>query len=71
MDNPYVLLETSLGEMLIELYPERAPKTVANFLQYVDDEHYDDTLFHRVVRGFVIQGGGYDSELVKKPGEIS
>ena len=67
MDNPYVLLETTLGEILIELYPERAPKTVANFLAYVDDEHYDDTLFHRVVRGFVIQGGGYDSELVKKP----
>ncbi|MFT7625093.1 MAG: cyclophilin family peptidyl-prolyl cis-trans isomerase [Myxococcota bacterium] len=67
MDDVYVLLETSLGDILIELLPDKAPKSVANFLQYVDDEHYDNTLFHRVVRGFVIQGGGYDDELNKKP----
>ncbi len=67
MDNPHVLLETSLGEILLELYPEKAPRSVANFLQYVDDGHYDKTLFHRVVRGFVIQGGGYDLHYQKKP----
>lgn len=67
MDNPYVLLETSLGDILLELFPDKAPATVANFLQYVDEGHYDNTLFHRVVRGFVIQGGGYDRELKRKP----
>ena len=67
MDNPLVLMETSLGDVLIELFPDKAPKSVANFLQYVDDEHFDQTIFHRVVRNFVIQGGGYDSLLEKKP----
>lgn len=67
MDTPYVLIETSLGDILLELEPERAPKTVANFLAYVDAGHYDGTIFHRVVRGFVIQGGGYGRDLVKKP----
>ncbi len=67
MENPYVLLETSLGDILVELLPESAPATVANFLRYVDDGHYDNTLFHRVVRGFVSQGGGYDRDMRKKP----
>lgn len=67
MDNPFVLLETDLGDMLIELFPDKAPKTVENFLRYVGDGHYDGTIFHRVVRGFVIQGGGYDSDLRKRP----
>lgn len=67
MDTPHVLLETSLGDILIELFPEAAPKSVANFLRYVDEEHYDFTLFHRVVRGFIIQAGGYDRYLNRKP----
>jgi cyclophilin family peptidyl-prolyl cis-trans isomerase len=67
MDNPHVHLETSLGDILIECFPEDAPKSVANFLRYVDEEHYDLTLFHRIVRGFVIQGGGYDRYLNRKP----
>lgn len=71
MENPYVLIETSLGDLLIELYPDKAPRTVANFLQYVDAGHYDGTIFHRVVRGFVTQGGGYDRGLIKKPTQPS
>lgn len=67
MSNPHVLLETNLGEILIELFPAKAPQTVANFLGYVDQGHYDGTIFHRVVRGFIIQGGGYDRGLNKKP----
>lgn len=67
MDTPFVLIETNAGDLLIELFPDKAPQTVANFLQYVDAGHYDGTLFHRVVRGFVIQGGGYDRGLNKKP----
>jgi len=67
MENPFVLIETNLGDLLIELYPDKAPRTVANFLQYVDAGHYDGTIFHRVVRGFVSQGGGYDRERSKKP----
>ena len=53
-----VIITTNLGEMTIELYPEQAPITVENFLAYVDDGFYDGTLFHRIVPGFVIQGGG-------------
>lgn len=67
MENPYVILETSEGEILIELFVEKAPVSVENFLKYVDTGHYDETLFHRVVRGFVIQGGGYGRDLEKKP----
>ncbi len=66
MENPFVLLETNLGDLLIELYPDKAPQSVANFLHYVDSGHYDGTIFHRVVRGFVIQGGGYDRGLNKR-----
>ena len=65
--NPVVVLETSKGTIEIELYPEAAPKTVENFLKYVDDGFYADTIFHRVIRGFVIQGGGLTPELREKP----
>lgn len=61
-----VRLDTSLGPIVIALEPQRAPKTVANFLQYVDDGFYDGTLFHRVIDGFVVQGGGLASGLRPK-----
>ncbi|MCP4049289.1 MAG: peptidyl-prolyl cis-trans isomerase [bacterium] len=57
--NPIVRIETSKGDVIIELYPEQAPATVKNFLRYVDDEFYDGTLFHRVIKDFMIQGGGF------------
>jgi cyclophilin family peptidyl-prolyl cis-trans isomerase len=60
---PVVRLETTLGNIDIELYPDRAPETVANFLDLVDNGFYDGLIFHRVVAGFVIQGGGYDHKL--------
>ncbi|MBF0226875.1 MAG: peptidyl-prolyl cis-trans isomerase [Desulfobacterales bacterium] len=62
-----VKLETSMGEIVIELYEDKAPKTVANFLSYVKDGHYDGTIFHRVINGFMIQGGGLTSDLLPKP----
>jgi peptidyl-prolyl cis-trans isomerase A (cyclophilin A) len=65
--NPQVLVKTSAGEVVIELYPEKAPKTVANFLQYVDDKHYDGTIFHRVIANFMIQGGGFTRDMKQKP----
>ena len=55
-----VLMQTSLGDITLELDPGKAPKTVANFVQYVKDKHYDGTVFHRVIPAFMIQGGGYD-----------
>lgn len=61
--NPQVLVDTSMGEFVIELYPEKAPVTVANFLQYVDDGFYAGTIFHRVIGSFMIQGGGFGSDL--------
>jgi cyclophilin family peptidyl-prolyl cis-trans isomerase len=65
--NPVVVLETSKGTIEIELYAEAVPKTVENFLKYVDADFYADTVFHRVIRGFVIQGGGFTPELDAKP----
>jgi cyclophilin family peptidyl-prolyl cis-trans isomerase len=59
-------METSMGKFTIELWPDEAPITVANFLKYVDEGFYDGTIFHRVIRRFVIQGGGYDRNMVKK-----
>ncbi len=56
---PVVLMETSLGNIFLKLYPNKAPKTCANFLLYVHDKYYDNTLFHRVIDGFLIQGGGF------------
>jgi len=65
-DRPRVVMQTSMGEMVIELYPQKAPKTVANFLRYVDEGFYDGTIFHRVIDNFMIQGGGFTPELEKK-----
>jgi peptidyl-prolyl cis-trans isomerase A (cyclophilin A)/peptidyl-prolyl cis-trans isomerase B (cyclophilin B) len=59
--DPQVDVRTSLGTIRLELYPAKAPKTVENFLQYVKDGHYNGTVFHRVISGFMIQGGGYES----------
>ena len=62
-----VSMSTSLGEIVIELDDERAPQSVNNFLQYVDDGFYADTLFHRVIEGFMIQGGGFTADYQRKP----
>lgn len=66
-DNPMVLLETTSGDILVELFADKAPKTVANFLQYVDDGFYANTIFHRVIPGFMIQGGGLGARMDEKP----
>ncbi len=62
-----VRLNTNMGPIVIELNAAKAPQTVENFLQYVKDKHYDGTVFHRVINGFMIQGGGFTPELVQKP----
>ncbi|MFW6357235.1 MAG: peptidylprolyl isomerase [bacterium] len=62
-----VKLETTMGEIVLELYPEKAPKTVENFLQYVRDGFYDGTIFHRVIGNFMIQGGGFEADMTQKP----
>jgi len=64
---PMVTLRTSMGDITLELDPEKAPLTVANFLQYVDDGHYNGTIFHRVIDGFMIQGGGFTTDFAQKP----
>ena len=64
--NPKVAIETNKGTIVVELYEKEAPKTVANFLSYVDNGFYKDTIFHRVIEGFVIQAGGFTKELAKK-----
>ena len=63
---PQVKFVTSMGDFVMELYPDKAPKTVANFLQYVKDHHYDGTVFHRVINNFMVQGGGYTKNLSEK-----
>ena len=65
-DPPRVKLATTAGDIVIELYPDKAPKTVENFLQYVREKHYDGTVFHRVIDNFMVQAGGYDANLVEK-----
>jgi peptidyl-prolyl cis-trans isomerase A (cyclophilin A)/peptidyl-prolyl cis-trans isomerase B (cyclophilin B) len=65
--NPQVELDTSAGTIKLELFPEAAPKTVENFLKYVNAGHYNGTQFHRVIKGFMIQGGGYDNEFRERP----
>jgi cyclophilin family peptidyl-prolyl cis-trans isomerase len=65
--DPQVDVKTSMGTIRIELYPAKAPKTVENFLQYVRDGHYNGTIFHRVIPGFMIQGGGMTSSMSQKP----
>ena len=64
---PKVRFVTSEGEFVVEVYPDKAPKTVANFLQYVKDKHYDGTIFHRVINNFMVQGGGFDATYAQKP----
>jgi len=66
--NPQVILDTSYGKIIVELYADKAPITVKNFLQYVDDKHYDGTIFHRVIADFMIQGGGMEAGLKEKKG---
>jgi peptidyl-prolyl cis-trans isomerase A (cyclophilin A) len=63
---PKVKFATTAGDFVIEVYPDKAPKTVENFLQYVKDKHYDGTIFHRVINNFMIQGGGFDTSYVQK-----
>ena len=63
---PRVKLSTTAGDIVLELAPDKAPKTVENFLQYVKDKHYDGTVFHRVIDGFMIQGGGFTPDMKQK-----
>ena len=65
-ENPRVLMKTTDGDITIELYADKSPITVENFLRYADDGHYDGTVFHRVISNFMIQGGGFDAELKEK-----
>jgi cyclophilin family peptidyl-prolyl cis-trans isomerase len=71
--NPVVVIDTSKGQVKVELYPDKAPLTVKNFLDYVDAKHYDGTIFHRVIgkensgKDFMIQGGGFDADMKEKP----
>jgi peptidyl-prolyl cis-trans isomerase A (cyclophilin A)/peptidyl-prolyl cis-trans isomerase B (cyclophilin B) len=65
--NPQVEFDTTAGKIRVELYPDAAPKTVANFLDYVKAKHYDGTQFHRVIAGFMIQGGGFTPDFKQKP----
>lgn len=65
-NNPIVIFETTLGKITIELYPEKAPITVQNFVTYVQDGFYDGTIFHRVIPNFVVQGGGFDENFQQK-----
>lgn len=67
MADPAVDVETNLGTFVITLDPAHAPKSVENFLAYVDAKHYDGTIFHRVIKTFMVQGGGYDQNFEKKP----
>jgi peptidyl-prolyl cis-trans isomerase A (cyclophilin A) len=64
---PKVKFTTTAGDIVVEVYPDKAPKTAENFLQYVRDKHYDGTIFHRVIDRFMIQGGGFDRNMAQKP----
>lgn len=66
MSNPTVMIRTNVGDIEVELYQNKAPQTVKNFLQYVDEKHYDQTIFHRVIDGFMIQGGGFSTDFKEK-----
>lgn len=65
-DAPRVKFATTAGDIVIEVYPDKAPKTAENFLQYVKDKHYDGTIFHRVIDNFMIQGGGMDAKMAER-----
>jgi peptidyl-prolyl cis-trans isomerase B (cyclophilin B) len=67
--NPRVALATTKGKIVIELDAQKAPKTVENFLSYVRSGHYDGTVFHRVIDGFMVQGGGFSADMTQKPGK--
>lgn len=64
--NPQVVLETTLGKIVFEIFQDKAPETAKNFLKYVDEKFYDGTIFHRVIPNFVVQGGGFDKEMKEK-----
>lgn len=66
-DNPTVIMQTNYGQIQLELFADKAPLSVANFIQYVESGHYNNTLFHRVIPNFMIQGGGFDVEFQQKP----
>jgi cyclophilin family peptidyl-prolyl cis-trans isomerase len=70
-NDPVVLMSTSAGDVKIELFKDKAPATVANFLSYVNDKFYDGTVFHRVIPGFMIQGGGFTPDMKQKPTKAS
>jgi peptidyl-prolyl cis-trans isomerase B (cyclophilin B) len=65
--NPKVIMKTTMGDITLELYMDKAPVTVKNFLGYLDDKFYNGTIFHRVIKGFMIQGGGHTADMNKKP----
>ncbi len=65
--NPIVLMKTSLGQIKIELWPDKAPESVKNFLSYVNEGFYNGTIFHRVISNFMIQGGGFTTDMAQKP----
>jgi len=67
MTNPKVTIKTSQGVIKAELYQNKVPETVTNFLSYIDKKHYDGTIFHRVIDNFMIQGGGYNADFSEKP----
>ncbi|MCP5273732.1 MAG: peptidylprolyl isomerase [Burkholderiales bacterium] len=64
---PQILMKTNLGDVKLELYPDKAPQTVENFMQYVEDGFYKNTIFHRVIPNFMVQGGGFDTSFNQKP----
>ena len=66
-ENPKVTIETSKGAIVVELFADKAPDTVANFMEYVNDGFFDGTIFHRVIPGFMIQGGGFTTDMSQKP----
>lgn len=66
MTNTFIVIETSLGDITAELYADKAPLTVSNVLNYVDEKFYDNTIFHRVIDKFMIQGGGFTSDMLQK-----
>ena len=69
--NPIVVIDTSMGPIKVELFQDKAPITVKNFMQYVDEKHYDGTIFHRIIKDFMIQGGGFDQQMNQKPNRPS
>lgn len=68
-ENTQVLIETNKGNILVELFDEKSPITVENFLSYVDKDHYDGTIFHRVIPRFMIQGGGFNTDMQERPSD--